>query len=224
MVGDDLPVPVDNPNVVGIYRVDDSDSFTVIADIGAWSIDNPSESEVLIPSGVYYALKPFRDGFLVTDGHHNRVLYVTLEGGVSEMMVFDNIVPTGLAVADKTVYMAEAGPNPHLPEDGKVVAFGPDSLSVTEVASGAPLLVDVEYGSGGTLYALAQGDFPEGAEDGSPAAPDTGSLVAANGDGTFSIIAEGLDQPTSLEFIGNTAYVVTLTGEILRIEGVSGMS
>jgi hypothetical protein len=31
-----------------------------------------------------------------------------------------------------------------------------------------------------------------------------------------------LDRPTSLEFIGNTAYVVTLTGEIWKIDGVSG--
>jgi hypothetical protein len=31
----------------------------------------------------------------------------------------------------------------------------------------------------------------------------------------------GLNQPTSLEFIGNTAYVVTLGGEIWKIDGVS---
>jgi hypothetical protein len=31
---------------------------------------------------------------------------------------------------------------------------------------------------------------------------------------------DGLDRPTSLEFIGDTAYVVTLTGEIWRIDGV----
>ena len=31
-----------------------------------------------------------------------------------------------------------------------------------------------------------------------------------------------LDRPTSLEFIGTKAYVVTLTGEIWRIDGLSG--
>jgi hypothetical protein len=31
----------------------------------------------------------------------------------------------------------------------------------------------------------------------------------------------GLDRPTSFEFIGKTAYVVTLTGEIWKIDGVS---
>ena len=97
MIGDDLPVPVNNGDVVGIYRVDGPNSFTVIADIGTWSIDNPSNSTVFIPSGVHYAIDTFRGGFLVTDGHHNRVLYATLGGEVSEAIAFGNIVPTGFS-------------------------------------------------------------------------------------------------------------------------------
>jgi sugar lactone lactonase YvrE len=206
--------------VVGIYRMDGKDSFTVMADLGTFSIDHPSKSKVFIPSGVQYALEVFDGGFVVTDGHHNRVLRVTLDGEVSELIAFDNIVPTGLAVWGDSVYVAEAGPNPHLPENGKVVSFGPESSTATEVASGAPLLVDVEYGPGGKLYALSQGHFPEGSDDGSPADPNTGSLVEMNSDGTFTALVEKLNQPTSLEFIGNTAYVVTLGGEIWMIDGI----
>ena len=88
------------------------------------------------------------------------------------------------------------------------------------MASGAPLLVDVEFGRGRRLYALSQGDF-SGDPEGAPALPNTGALVKVNGDGTFTVVTDGLDRPTSLEFIGNTAYVVTLTGEIWKIEGVS---
>ena len=219
MVGSDLDP--ESENLVGIYRVDGPDSFTVIADLGTFSINNPSKSEVFIPSGVQYALEVYDGGFLVTDGHHNRVLYATLDGQVSEMIAFDNIVPTGLAVWGNTVYMAEAGPNPHMPENGKVVMFGPGSSTAIDVASGAPLLVDVEYGRGGLLYALSQGDFPAGSDDGSPAKENTGSLVLADSDGSFTIIASNLNQPTSLEFIGNTAYIVTLTGEVWMIDGVN---
>ncbi len=222
MVGADLPVPVPNPAVVGIYRIDGPNSYTVIANIGQWSIDNPSGSDVFIPSGVHYAIETFQGKFLVSDGHHNRVLQVTRDGAVSEFRAFDNIVPTGLEIHGNTVYMAEAGPNPHLPEDGKVVSFGHTSPSVTEVASGAPLLVDVEFGRGRSLYALAQGIFPVGSDDGSPALPDTGSLVVVNGNGTFTTVIEGLDRPTSMDFIGTTAYVVSLTGEVWKIENVSG--
>ena len=208
-------------DVVGIYRVDGPDSFTVVADLGEFSVLNPPSTPFDVPTGVQYALETYRGGFLVTDGHHNRVLQVTRGGDVTELIAFDNIVPTGLAVSGNTVYMAEAGPIPHLPEDGKVVRFRPKSPTSTEVASGAPLLVDVEFGRGRTLYALSQGDWPVGGPPGSPALPNTGALVKVNGDGTFSVVTDGLNQPTSLEFIGNTAYVVTLTGEIWRIDGVS---
>jgi hypothetical protein len=34
--------------------------------------------------------------------------------------------------------------------------------------------------------------------------------VEVKGDGTFSVVADGLDRPTSMEFIGNTAYIVSL--------------
>ena len=46
----------------------------------------------------------------------------------------------------------------------------------------------------------------------------TGALVKVNRSGTFTVVTGGLDRPTSLEFIGNTAYVVTLTGEIWTID------
>ena len=129
---------------------------------------------------------------------------------------------TGLAVRGNTIYMAEAGPVPHLPKDGRVVAFGPTpATAVTPVASGSPLLVDVEFGRGRTLYALSQG-VGSGGPPGSPALPDTGALVKVNGDGTFTTVADHLDRPTSLEFIGTTAYVVTLGGDIWKITGVSG--
>jgi len=208
-------------DIVGIYRVDGPDSFTVVADIGAFALSNPPSTPFDIPTGVQYALETYRGGFLVTDGHHNRVLRVTRDGDVTEMIAFDNIVPTGLAVSGNTVYMAEAGPVPHEPEDGKVVSFRPKSATATEVASGASLLVDVEFGRGGDLFALSQGVFG-GGPPGSPAQPNTGSLVKVNGNGTFTVVTDGLDRPTSVEFIGNTAYVVTLTGEIWKVENVSG--
>lgn len=207
--------------VVGIYRVDGPNSFTVVADLGAFSLANPPDTDFFLQTGLQYAMEPFRGGFLVTDGHHNRLLWATLNGLVIETHAFDNIVPTGLEVHGNSVFMAEAGPNPHLPQDGKIVTFGPKAPNVIEVASGAPLLVDVEYGLGRKLYALSQGDFEVGQGDGSPALPNTGALVEAREDGSFSFIVEGLNQPTSLEFIGNSAYVVTLGGEVWKIDNVS---
>jgi hypothetical protein len=118
--------------------------------------------------------------------------------------------------------MAEAGPIPHLPETGKVVRFTRGSAA-REVASGASLIVDVELGGHRQLYALSQGiwDLPSTPEnDGKPAAPNTGRLVRVTHDGRLTPVVDRLDRPTSLEFIGDSAYVITLTGKVLRIDHV----
>jgi hypothetical protein len=206
--------------VGGIYRMDGPSSWSVVADIGTWSFEHPPVPAFFVPTGVQYAMQPYRGGFLVTDGHHNRVLWVSLDGAIRELRAFDNIVPTGLEVSGSTIYLAQAGPVPHDPADGRVVSFRPASRSVTLVGSAAPLLVDVERGRG-QLFALSQGDY-SGNPEGSPALPDTGSLVRVTHHGTFTTVATGLDRPTSLEVIGTTAYVVTLDGEIWQVRHITG--
>jgi hypothetical protein len=209
-------------DTVGIYRVDSAHSCTPVADIGAYTRTHvPTAFPVFVQSGVQYAMEPYRGGFLVTDGHHNKVLRVGLDGSVSAFRTFDDIVPTGLARHGDTVYMAEAGPVPHLPQNGKIVSFDGPSSPVTEVASGGRLLVDVEEGRGRTLFALAQGMFTPGNPPGSPAEPNTGQLLRVD-DGGFDVVASGLNRPTSLEIVGNTAYVVTLGGQVWKVDGIAG--
>jgi len=209
-------------NINGIYRIDGPDSYTVIADIGEFTEANPpSGFDFFIPMGLQYAFQPYRGGFLVTDGHHNRVYHVTLEGEVSEFKVFDNIVPTGLEVRGNTVYITEAGTTDESHENSKVVSINSKSMNVSNLASGAPLMVDVEFNRGNTLFAISQGSWA-GAAAGDAAEPDTGSLVRVNDDGTLTAIADNLDRPTSLEFIQNTAYIVTLTGEVWTVDNVAG--
>ena len=212
-------------DTVGIYRIDSPDSWTVVADIGAWSTANPPPTEIFVPSGFQYAIQTYRGGFLVTDGHHNRVLWVTLDGQITELVTLTDVVPTGLEVRGNRIYFTEAGPIPHLPETSKVMSFSLKSPTPTQVASGAGLddiglFVDVEFGRGNTLYALAQG-YWNGPFEGTPAEPNTGALLRVNRDGSTSVIVAGLNQPTSMEFIGNTAYVVSLAGEVWKIDNVS---
>jgi len=44
--------------------------------------------------------------------------------------------------------------------------------------------------------------------------------VKVNREGHFTVVIDGLNQLTSLEFIGKRAYVVTLGGDVWKIKGV----
>src|ERR1051326_1666689 len=98
-------------NVVGIYRVDGPESFTVVADIGEFNILNPPTIPFHfdLATGFQFAIEKYRGGFLVTDANLNRVLRVTLDGEISVFIDFDNIVPTGLAGGANTMHMAAGG-------------------------------------------------------------------------------------------------------------------
>ena len=208
----------------GIYRIDGPHSCTLVADIGTWSIAHPPCCfDFFLKTGVQYAMQAWRGGFLVTDGHHNRVLRVGLDGSISEVKTFGDVVPTGLEVQGDTIYMAEAGPivAGSGVENGKIVAIDAKSAAARDVAASGPLLVDVERGRGQTLFGLAQGTHSN-ENPGTPADPNTGELLRVDGRGGFSVVATRLDRPTSLEIIGNTAYVVSLTGKISVINDIAG--
>jgi hypothetical protein len=208
----------------GLYRIERNGTITLVADIGQWSVDNPPQPDFFVDTGVQFAMEPYRGGFLVTDGHHNRVLWVDRHGSIHEFATFGNVVPTGLETTAGHVFVTQLGPIPHHPEDGKVIAVRA-GREPREVASGASMLIDVERGPRGRLYGLSQGQW-DGVGEGSRAEPDTGRLVIVGRHGDLTPVVDGrgqelvLDRPTSVEFVGTTAYVVSVTGVVYRVEGL----
>ena len=208
----------------GLYRIERDGSNTLVADLGQWSVDNPPEPAFFVDTGVFFALEPYRGGFLVTDGHHNRVLWVDRHGSIQEFATFGNVVPTGLETAFGRVFVTQMGPIPHLPEDGKVVAVR-SGREPREVANGASMLIDVERGPHGKLYGLSQGQW-NGVGEGSQAHPNTGRLVVVGRHGNLTPVVDRhgrelvLDRPTSVEFVGATAYVLSITGDVYRVDGL----
>ena len=152
------------------------------------------------------------------------MLWVDRQGSIQELATFGNVVPTGLDTAFGRVFVTQMGPIPHRPEDGKVVAV-PSGGEPRELATGASMLIDVEWGPHGNLYGLAQGQW-DGVGEGSRAKPDTGRLVVVGRDGDLAPVVDGrgqelvLDRPTSVEFVGATAYVVSVTGDVYRVDGL----
>jgi hypothetical protein len=219
------PEPFGDPEAKnGLYRIERDGSSTLVADLGQWSVDNPPEPAFFVDTGVHFALEPYFGGFLVTDGHHNRVLWVSRHGSIHEVATFGNVVPTGLETLFGRVFVSQLGPIPHVPADGKVVALRV-GREPREVASGASMLIDVEWGPHGKLYGLSQGQW-DGVGEGSRALPDTGRLVVVGRHGELTPVVDGrgqelvLDRPVSVEFVGRTAYVVSVTGNVYRVAGL----
>lgn len=210
---------------VGIYRLGRDGRFRVMADIGEWSVEHPPDTDFFITTGVQYALQRQGGGFLVTDGHHNRLLRVGRHGHVSEALTLGNVVPTGLETIGPVVLTALAGPLPHEPRDGKVTTLVRGSGTAVDIAQGASLLVDVEFSRDLGLYALSQGQW-DGVAEGSPASPNTGRLVKVDRHGHLVPVVDAhgaeivLDRPTSLELVGDTAYVVGLSGTVVKIDNL----
>jgi hypothetical protein len=167
----------------GIYRIEPDGSYTIIADLGMFSADNPPPPgfDYFVVNGLQFAIENVDDGFLVSDGHLNRVLHVTLSGSdISVVRQFGNVAPTGLIEHDNVIYLAEVGPVPHDAATGRIEAFSWFEPRVA--AAGVPMIVDVAVGPNGRLFALSQGDFP-GGNPGDPASPNTGRLLEVRHDG-----------------------------------------
>jgi hypothetical protein len=221
----------DPETVTGIYRLRRDGTFSVFANLGRWSTNHPpKDPDWFVPSGVQYSMEVWRRGFLVTDAHLGRVIRVDRRGRISERVAFPtDAVPLGLEVADGRVYVSTAGPIPHVPADSHVGVVRRDGSVRTVAGWGADytgnrgLLVDVEQGRRDRLYGLLQGYWnlePTPENEGFPAAPRTGEIVLVRPDGTFTTVVRRLDRPTSLELVGHTAFVVTVTGNVLRIDGM----
>ena len=217
----------------GIYRVESDGDLVLVADIGAFNAANPTEaiadgSQVDIePGGNPYAMIVRGSDFYVSDGNHNRLLRVTTGGTVEDVTEFPNHpVSTGIASTDTgPFYVSYLGKGPFLPQDGKVVAVDSASGAITEVASGEPMITDVQAGPDGQLYALQFND-PEDAGE-AFFAPGTGKVLTVNDDGTMSPLITGLSFATFMEFDGDTLYIanggITPAGSIIKVEDFSSV-
>jgi len=71
----------------GIYRLGGTNAFTVVADLGGYSFANPPSTPFDLPNGVQYAIGTYCGGFLVTDGHQDRVLRVMLASLINRQRI-----------------------------------------------------------------------------------------------------------------------------------------
>lgn len=206
---------VDYPN--GIYRVNDNGTSSLYANIGKFNEDNPVDFEDAGPTGNPFALEARGTTFYVTDGNYNRLLRVNSANNIDVVASFGNVVPTGLDVKGTgPVLFTEFSAFPHAPGDSKVVTVNVPGGAYTELASDYAQMIDVERAPSGKTYVLQFGD--QQLDENGP--PPPGRILRLEGT-TFTPVVEGLTVPTSLDFVGDTALVTTLAGEVWKIEKFS---
>ena len=170
VAGSDVGVP---DAVMGIYRLKRDGTFSVFADLGTWSAEHPpADPDWFVAQGVQYSLDVWRDGFVVADAHLGRVIRVDLRGRISELVAFASTdsVPTGLEVANGKVFVATAGPTPHLPSDSAINAVRRDGSTkvvgtwAADYAGNRGLIVDVEHGPSSPPVRTTAGPLGPGAD------------------------------------------------------------
>ena len=225
----------------GVYKVSGG-SATLVADIGAYNIANPvndvssGKQQYIEVGGNPYSMT-VRDGALyVVDGNQNQIMRVTTDGAISRLTEFPgHPVTTGIAQSGSSgpFYVSTLGQFPFSAADGTVVRVGVPTGARTKVAGGVSSITDVEFSAGGQLYALS---FGAQATDPNAPAPwqfFSGQILKVDtAAGALTPVVTGLMFPTSLIFVGDTAYVSNggvsipglVDGEIWKIENFSSVT
>jgi len=229
------------PNENSVVTIDaTSGAVTFVADIGAFErSDNPHPATV---DSNLYGISVGADGTVYTADAGGNAIYAIdpTTGAFAVVAVLDDIplpegaqgpptlqsVPTGIAqnpAGGLFVGLLSGGPFP--PGAAKVLAVAADG-TVTEYAGGLTMVVDVEVGPDGNVYAcqLSTNFLAE--------IPEAGNVVRLLADGTAEIVADSMMLPNGIAFDpdGNL-YVVTGTvgmggpaGMVLRFDGVAAPS
>jgi hypothetical protein len=209
----------DSPN--GVYRYEGDDEWTVIVDLSEFNDENPVAFGDAAPGGNPFSFTPRGSGFIISDGNYNRVLHAGVDGSVDVLVTFDNVVPTGTESGTSgPVFITQFSAFPHAPGSSKLQQIGYPTGNTVDLATGTQL-IDVEIGPGGKLYVLSFGEPSEDPE-GPPAVPGSGAIQVLDG-GELKTVVSGFFIPTSLDIIGDTAFVSGLTGDVYKVDGLSGI-
>ena len=132
-------------------------------------------------------------------------------------------MPTGIVFGDDgRAYVAFLSGFPFVPGSAKVVTVGSDG-AVADYATGLTMLIDLQKGPDGELYAVSFGQFTEQGPQ-----PNSGALVRIKEGDASEVIAGELSFPTSVAFSATGDAYVTIngvgapgSGEVLLFAGLA---
>lgn len=217
-----------SPDPDGVYRVNDDQSLTLIADTAAWISANPTSFKPADynPGGEVFGMVTVGDELWVVESNNGQVIKVSLDGQIERVadLSENHPLPTGPAVSPNGgVYVGYLTPAPYTDGSASVVEVTPDG-KVTEVWKGLTIVTAVAVAPDGTLYAA---EMATGNIDKPPyIAPETGRIVRRTGADTLEEVATNINYPVALAFGPDGALYVAAAalgsidpdGYILRID------
>ena len=183
----------------GLVRINLDGTHTVIADIGAWQVDNPvavgNRGEDFEPEGNPNSMITVGSTFYVVEANQGQLLKVKLDGTVSRVVDISasqgHIVPTVADFHHGSFYVGNLGAFPIVDGSSNIYKISQDG-DITIAATGFTAIDGLVFDKKGRIYVLeisTGNPFPT---------PGTGRIVRVNKDGSKEVIATGLSNPTAM--------------------------
>ncbi|MFT4038327.1 MAG: ScyD/ScyE family protein [Thermomicrobiales bacterium] len=191
-----------SPDPDGVYRVNDDESLTLIADTAAWISANPTEFKPADynPGGEVFGMVSVGDDLWVVESNNGQVLKVSLDGQIARIadLSTNHPLPTGPSLAPKGgIYVGDLTPAPYTDGSARVMEVAPDG-KVTEVWTGLTVVTAVATAPDGTLYAA---EMATGNTATPPyMTPETGRIVRQTGKDSLEVVATDINYPIALAF------------------------
>ena len=199
----------DQPN--GIYRVLNDGTTELVADLGTWNAENPTQSLAPDddPSGSWFDLEAGSDGLWATEAVRGRVVTVTTDGQIEQVVDLSegHMVPTGLALdGEGGAYVGFETTVPYPDGSSKIVHVAGDG-TVTDYLTGLTAVTDIAMGPDGMLYISEMAT--NNLDDAPYLNPGSGRIVREDGTGGFEEVVTGIDYPAYLGFDNAGALYLT---------------
>jgi hypothetical protein len=195
----------------GIIRVNPNKSWTMIADLSNYLMNNPvahPEEDDFEPDGTWYSMINVNGDLYAVEPNHGELDKITPNGNISRVIDVSakegHIVPTAVAFNNGYFYLGNLSTFPEMTQS-KVYKINMNGQMIDSV-SGFNAILGLAFDEAGGMYVLenfTNNPFPT---------PGTGDIVRVDPSGSRQVIISGLNLPTGMTFGPDGKLYVSVWG------------
>ncbi|HEX3423874.1 MAG TPA: ScyD/ScyE family protein [Sphingomicrobium sp.] len=212
--------------VNGVYRINGNSPPTLVADLSAFQMANPTAQEFLgdfEPDGTWYSMIAIRGALYAVEPNHGELDRISTSGAISRVADISaslgHIVPTVVA-SHGNFYVANLGTFP-IQGNSKVLKVTPSGY-VTPVAWGLSTVLGIAFDNRDRMYVLENTVGAPGP------APGDGDIIRIDPNGKKTIIISGLNLPGGMTMGPDGALYITTwsfgggpgMGQVFKVTGL----